>query len=83
MKMTSSEISFWAIHIYQEGNYQRTVPATFTQEGAEVFCKIFNQGGWERKGEKGADDKGMSLVKPMAVAAEVRCKVEVARGFKV
>ena len=80
IQMTSSEISFWAIHIYQEGRFERTVSATFTQEGADLFCKIFNQGRGETEGKNGSGDNGMSPVKSMAVAvmAEVRCKVEVA-----
>ena len=72
-QMTSSEISFWAIHIYQEGRFERTVSATFTQEGAELFCKIFNQGEDGESGDKAGGDG-----KTKAVSAEVRCKVEVA-----
>lgn len=60
--MTFSELSFWAIHIYQSGNYHRTMPTPFTRETADVFCKVFN----------GGDGK------VRAIAAEVRCRLEVA-----
>lgn len=40
--MVAVEIKTWAVHIYYEGKYNRTVGVTFTEEGAKVFCKSFN-----------------------------------------
>lgn len=42
--MTFSEASFWAIHIYQDGDFQRAITDTFTRKTADLFCQVFNGG---------------------------------------
>lgn len=36
--------SLWLVHIYQEGQYLRTIKSPFTESSANIFCETFNNG---------------------------------------
>ena len=50
--MIGIELKIWAVHIYVDGNYHRTVDVALTEREAETFCKTFNACSCGRLGER-------------------------------
>lgn len=43
--MITVEVRSWAVHIYRQGQYARTIDRVFDASEADAFCKVFNAGG--------------------------------------